>query len=250
MAGRRASRGGPRDRWAAQVAALDDRQDRPRARREPITAGRIVDAALRVVEAEGFDALTMRRVAAVLQASPGALYAHVRDKAELDDLMIGELCSRVTLPDPDPAQWQEQATGVCRQLRDQYLRYPEIWRATLAAAPHSPDTLRIMEGLLAILLAAGVPLQSAVWASDAAFLYTGAYSVMALRRHSGGNVGATVGDRAEATERLLMLPADRFPVTVAHARELTSGEGHDRFDFTLGLLFGGLISQPGGRNEN
>lgn len=250
MAGKSGSRGRvSRDRWAAQIAALDDTQSAPRSRREPITVDRIVDAALQVVEAEGFDALTMRRVAAALQASPGALYAHVRDKAELDDLMIGELCSRVTLPVPDPAQWKAQAIDVCQQLRDQYLRYPEIWRATLAAAPHSLDTLRINEGLLAILLAGGVPLQSAAWAIDAAFLYVGAYSVMSLRRHTDKDTDGRVVDRAEVIERLGMLPADRFPITVAHARELTSGEGHDRFDFTLGLLFGGLTPQIEGQQK-
>jgi AcrR family transcriptional regulator len=242
MAGRKASRGiASRDRWAAQIAALDGTPGTPRPRKEPITVGRIVAAALQVVETEGFDALTMRRVAAGLQASPGALYAHVRDKSELDDLMIGELCSRVTLPVPDPARWQAQAIDVCGQLRDQYLRYPEIWRATLAAAPNSLDTLRIMEGLLAILQAGGVPLQSAVWASDAAFLYIGAYSVMALRRLTDKDTDGRAVDRSEVTERLEMLPPDRFPITVAHAGVLTSGEGHDRFDFTLGLLFGGLI---------
>jgi AcrR family transcriptional regulator len=250
MAGRRASRGiASRDRWAAQIAALDDTQDAPQPRKEPITAGRIVAAALQVVEAEGFGALTMRRVAAALQASPGALYAHVRDKAELDDLMIGELCSRVTLPVPDPAQWKAQAIDVCRQLRDQYLRYPEIWRATLAAAPHSLDTLRINEGLLAILLAGGVPLRSAAWAADAAFLYVGAYSVMSLRRRTGKDTDGRVVDRAELIERLRMLPADRFPITAAHAPELISGEGHDRFDFTLGLLFGGLTARIQGQRE-
>jgi AcrR family transcriptional regulator len=191
----------------------------------------------------------MRRVAAALQASPGALYAHVRDKAELDDLMIGELCSRVTLPVPDPAQWKAQAIDVCRQLRDQYLRYPEIWRATLAAAPHSLDTLRINEGLLAILLAGGVPLRSAAWAADAAFLYVGAYSVMSLRRRTGKDTDGRVVDRAELIERLRMLPADRFPITAAHAPELISGEGHDRFDFTLGLLFGGLTARIQGQRE-
>jgi AcrR family transcriptional regulator len=208
-----------------------------------------VEAALQVVEAEGFDALTMRRVAAALHASAGALYAHVRDKSELDDLMIGELCSRVTLPAPDPSQWQAQAVDVCRQLRDQYLRYPEIWRATLAAAPHSLDTLRITEGLLAILLAGGVPLQPAMWAIDAAFLYVGAYSVMALRRLTGKDTDGRVVDRAELIGRLAMLPPDRFPITVAHAPEMISGEGHDRFDFTLGLLFEGLISQIEGHHE-
>jgi AcrR family transcriptional regulator len=250
MAGRKASRGvASRDRWAAQIAALDDTQSAPRPPREPITVGRIVDAALQVVEAEGFDALTMRRVAGVLQASPGALYAHVRDKSELDDLMIGELCSRVSLPVPDPARWKTQAIDVCRQLRDQYLRYPEIWRATLAAAPHSLDTLRITEGLLAILLAGAVPLQSASWAVDSAFLYVGAYSVMALRRLTDKDTDGRAVDRGEIIERLGMLPPDRFPIMAAHARELISGEGHDQFDFTLGLLFGGLTSQTGGPHE-
>jgi AcrR family transcriptional regulator len=230
-----------RDEWAAKIAALDD----PRPRREPITARRIVEAALQVVEAEGYDALTMRRVAGVLQASPGALYAHVRDKAELDDLMIGELCSRVTLPAPEPARWQEQAIDVCRQLRDQYLRYPQIWRATLAAAPHNLQAARLNEGMLAILLAGGVPIRSASWAADSAYLYVGAYSVMALRRLTGEETGddaeGRAADRAEIIERFQMLPADRFPIMSAHAAELISGEGHDQFDFTLGLLFGGLI---------
>ena len=252
MAGRKASRNvASRDRWAAQVAALTDTPGAPRSRREPITAGRIVAAALQVVETEGFDALTMRRVAAALRASPGALYTHVRDKAELDDLMIGELCSRVTLPEPDPAQWQAQAIDVCRQLRDQYLRYPEIWRATLAAAPQSLDTLRISEGLLAILLAGGVPFRSAAWTIDAAFLYVGAYSVMALRRLTDMDTDGQVVDRAELIERLTMLPADRFPITTAHAPEIISGDGHDRFEFTLGLLFGGLTSHaPEINNEH
>jgi AcrR family transcriptional regulator len=249
MAGRRASRGKvSREQWAARVAALDETPGAPRPRKEPLTAGRIVAAALQVVETEGYDALTMRRVASALEASPGALYVHVRDKAELDDLMIGELCSRVVLPTPDPARWQEQAIDVCRQLRDQYLRYPEIWRATLAAAPNSLDTLRIMEGLLAIELAGGVPIRSAVWANDAAFLYVGAYSVMAMRRLGDQDTDGRSA-RDEVTERLGMLPTGRFPITVAHAAELTSGEGHDRFDFTLGLLFGGLTPQIEGRDE-
>jgi AcrR family transcriptional regulator len=250
MTPEKASRGiVSRDRWAAQIAALDGPQTASRPRKEPITVGRIVDAALQIVEAEGFDALTMRRVAAALQSSLGGLYTHVRDKAELDDLMIGELCSRVTLPAPDPAQWKAQVMDVCRQLRDQYLRYPGISRATLAAAPHSLDTLRINEGLLAILLAAGVSPQSAAWATDAAFLYISAYSVVSLRRRTEEDADGRVVDRAEVIERFRMLPPDRFPITVAHAEELTSGEGHDRFDSTLGLLFGGLTPQLEGHHE-
>jgi hypothetical protein len=110
----------------------------------------------------------------------------------------------------------------------------------LAAAPNSLDTLRINEGMLAILMAGGVPPQSAAWAIDAAFQYVGAYSVVSLKRHPEEDADGRVVDRAELIERFRMLPPNRFPITVAYAQELTSGEGHDRFDFTLGLLFGGL----------
>lgn len=239
-----------RDQWAAQIAALDETGDASRPRRAPITVGRIVDAALGLVEAEGFEALTMRRVAGALEASPGALYAHVRDKAELDDLLIGKLCSRVTLPSPDPAQWRVQAVDVCGQLRDQYLRYPGISRAALEGTPHSLDALRIYEGLLAILLAGGVSPRSAAWAIDAAFQYVGAYSLVSLRRNPGRDTDGRVVDRDELVERFTMLPPDRFPNTVAFASELTSGEGHDRFDFTLGLLFGGLTPHLDGHDES
>lgn len=239
-----------RDRWAAQIAALDSPQLPSRPRKEPITAARIVDAALELVGAKGYDALTMRRVAAAFEASPGALYAHVRDKAELDDLMIGELCSKVMLPVPDPSRWKEQTLDVCRQLRDQYLRYPGISRAVLATAPNSLDTLRINETLLAILLAAGASPRSAAWATDAAFLYIAAYSLVSLRRPSEEDPDGRVVNRAEVIERLKMLPPDRFPITVAHAEELTSGNGHERFDSTLGLLFGGLTPQPESHHEH
>ncbi|MEJ2863777.1 TetR/AcrR family transcriptional regulator [Actinomycetospora flava] len=235
-----AERGASRERWAAQVAALDEPR-RSRARKPPITVERIVATAFALIEAEGYDALTMRRVATALETGPASLYAHVRDKAELDDLLIGEVCARIVLPEPDAARWREQVLDVCGQLRDQYFRYPGISRAALATAPSSPDALRLTEGLLAILLAGGVPPQDAAWTIDAAFLYVGAYSLEAsLRRRAAADADRRLLDREEVVARFRMLPADRFPHTVAHAPELAGGEGHERFDFTLGLLLGGL----------
>ncbi|MDT8911111.1 TetR/AcrR family transcriptional regulator [Amycolatopsis sp. PS_44_ISF1] len=240
MADRSASRGTvSRDQWAARIAALDDPRATSRSRKAPITVGRIVDTAFQLVEAEGFEALTMRRVAAALKTGPSSLYAHVRNKAELDDLLIGELCARVTLPTPDPERWREQFLDVCRQLRDLFRQYPGVSRAALAGTPNSLDTLRIGEGLLTILLTGGVAPQSAAWASDAAFLYVSAHSFEVSLRQSGeGSEPAIEAD--EIVERFQMLPVSRFPNTVAYARELTHGDEHDRFDFTLELLLRGL----------
>lgn len=230
-----------RDHWAAQIAALSGECAAPRRRNPPITVERIVQAALALIAAEGFDALTMRRVAAVLETGPASLYAHVRDKAELNDLLIGELCARVVLPAPDPVEWMAQFKHVCGQLRDLYLQYPGVSLAAFSAVPRNLDTLRIGEGMLAILLAGGVAAQPAAWAVDAAILYVGAYSLeSSLRQRSDLDAVGRPFDKAEIIERLRMLPESRFPNTVAHIREITSGDGHDRFDFVLELLIRGL----------
>ncbi|HEX7301294.1 TetR/AcrR family transcriptional regulator [Lentzea sp.] len=223
-------RGASREEWADRIAALDQREQ---VRKEPITVDRIVTTALRMVETEGFDALTMRRVAAALDTGPASLYAHVRNKAELDDLLIGALSRNVELPPPDAARWREQVLDVFTQLRDQFLRFPGISRAALSAPPTNLDTLRVTEGLLALFLAGGVAPRVAAWTIDAALLYVSAYTFEVSLRAGGV-------DREEVLARLRMLPASRFPHTAAHVEELNSGAEHERFDFALGLLLRGI----------
>ncbi len=202
----------------------------------------VVETALGVITAEGYEALTMRRLAGALDTGPASLYAHVVNKADLDELLIGRLCAELVLPEPDPAAWGEQIRGVCAQLRDQYLKYPGISRAALAMAPTDLQTLRISEGLLAVLLAGGVAPQAAAWTVDALLLYVAAYclEVSIARQRAAHDDDAWVLDRDELQRRLTALPAATFPHTTRYAAELTAGEGHDRFDFTLGLMIEGL----------
>lgn len=215
---------------------------RPRRRKAPITVEQVIDTALDVIAIEGYEALTMRRLAGALDTGPASLYAHVVNKADLDELLIGRLCAELVLPEPDPAAWREQIRGVCTQIRDQYLKYPGISRAALAMAPTVLETMRVSEGMLAILLAGGVAPQSAAWAIDALLLYVAAYCLEAsiVRQRSAHDDDAWVLDRGELLRRLTALPAGTFPHTTRHAAELTAGEGHDRFDFTLALMIDGL----------
>lgn len=197
----------------------------------------VVDAALGIVAREGYEALTMRRVAAALETGPASLYAHVVNKDDLDELLIGRLCAEIDLPEPDPAAWREQIAGVCAQLRDEYLRYQGISRAALAAAPTNEDTLRLAEGMLAILLAGGVAPRTAAWGVDSLTLYVNAYTLeVSLRGRSGDEWG---GDRDELLSRFAALP-DTFPQTKRHAADITAGTDHERFDFTVELLLDGL----------
>ncbi|MFE1931596.1 TetR/AcrR family transcriptional regulator [Streptomyces sp. NPDC056669] len=214
----------------------------PRRRKAPITVEQVIDTALDVVATEGYEALTMRRLAGALDTGPASLYAHVVNKADLDELLIGRLCAELVLPEPDPVAWRDQIRGVCVQMRDQYLKYPGISRAALAMAPTDLEILRVGEGMLAILLAGGVAPQAAAWAIDALLLYVAAYclEMSIARRRSARDDAAWVLDRDELLRRFTALPAETFPHTIRHAAELTAGEGHDRFDFTLALMVDGL----------
>src|SRR5882757_5647204 len=146
-------------------------------RKTPITTDRITDAALQVIATEGYDALTIRRVAAVLGTGPSSLYAHIVNKDDLDDLLVGRLYAEIVLPEPDPATWRQQILDVYAQMRDQYLKYPGVSRAALAMVSTHLETLRVSEGILAILLAGGIEPRTAAWARDALTLYVSAYAL-------------------------------------------------------------------------
>jgi AcrR family transcriptional regulator len=235
----------PRRRRAARHAQPAASAEQRAHRKPPITVGRITDAALEVVATQGYDALTMRSVAGVLDTGPASLYAHVVNKADIDELIIGRLCAQLVLPQPDPASWREQILDVCAQIRDQYLKYPGISRAALAMVATNLDVLRVNEGMLAILLAGGIEPQTAAWAIDALSLYVSAYTLehsMVAQRQNHQDGDWVVG-RDELVRRFTALPADQFPQTRRYAAELTSGTGHERFDFTLSLIVDNLTQR-------
>ncbi|MER7584522.1 TetR/AcrR family transcriptional regulator [Kitasatospora sp. NPDC097691] len=241
----------PHRRRAARHAQPAAEAAAPAPRKKPITVERITDAALEVVATEGYDALTIRRVAAVLGTGPSSLYAHIVNKDDIDDLLIGRLYAEVVLPEPDPAAWREQLLGVYTRIRDLYLDYPGVSRAALAAVPTNLETLRVGEGILAILLAGGIEPRTAGWARDALSLYVSAYAleqslVRQRRRHQDQDQKQEwVLSHEELLDRFTALPAEEFPQTRRHAAELISGTGPDRFAFALGLLINNLRPAAG-----
>jgi len=230
-----------------QLPLVDDAADSTEAPRRGPSAGRkrritvdaVVETAFGIVEREGYGALTMRRVAAALETGPASLYAHVVNKGDLDDLLIGRLCAEIELPDPDPSTWREQLISVCTQIRDQYLRYPGISLAALAVVPTNLETLRVSEGMLGIVLAGGIDPQTAAWAIDALILYVNAFCLETALRDKHIDQEELAAAQAELPHRFAALP-DTFPFTKRYAAELTSGTALDRFEFTLKLIINGL----------
>ncbi|MER7950896.1 TetR/AcrR family transcriptional regulator C-terminal domain-containing protein [Streptomyces sp. NPDC096079] len=128
-------------------------------RPEPLTRRRVVRAALELADAEGLNALTMRRLATVLDTSAMALYRHVPGKGELVRLMADEACGEVPLG-PVPAHWRPGLERAARWLREVYARHR--WMAQAMASftrpVASPNAMAYTEWVLAVLR--GTPMTS------------------------------------------------------------------------------------------
>ena len=70
-----------------------------------------------MLDAEGLDAVSMRRLAEELDTGPASLYWHVGSKDGLLDLVLDAIIGEQHVPDPEPERWQEQLKEVARTMR-------------------------------------------------------------------------------------------------------------------------------------
>lgn len=215
------------------------RKDEPR---RPLTVEAIVETGIRILDAEGLDGLSMRRIAQELGTGPASLYAHVSGKDELLELMLDRVSGEIRLPEaPDPSRWKEQLKEVYRECQRVYTSHRDISMVSLANVPLGPNQLRITEFLLDLLLGAGVPEQAAAWAIDrlALMLDADAFEsyVFTERARRGEDVGQWL---AKIRNYFEGLPAERFPRITAMRETLTTGDGQDRFEFGLEVFLRGL----------
>jgi AcrR family transcriptional regulator len=221
----------------------------PRARRAPreraLSRAAIAEAALRIVDLEGLDALTMRTVAHSLGTGAASLYAHVASKEELLELVVEQVIGEVRLPGaPDPARWQEQVKEMAREIRAVFGRHRDLARASFARIPLGENALQRSEWLSAVLRAGGLPDQVIAYACDLLPLYVMAVAYEEALYQAEDATPEQITEFVAAMRRYFAaLPPDRFPNLVALAGPLTAGSGGDeRFEFGLEVLVGGLAA--------
>jgi AcrR family transcriptional regulator len=220
-------------------------QRQPRRRREPLTQDAIVDAALKVLDADGLDRLTMRYVAATLNTTAAALYWHVGSKDGLLDLIFDRVIGEVPVPDPDPDNWQEQLKQVARGERATILAHRDIIRLSIGRIPMGPNALRYAERVLAILRAGGVPDELAVAGQQLLISIVSGFAID--ETGEGGQPPADQPPTGEAAamarDYVASLPADRFPHLVHLADHFASDDADQRFELLLDLFVGGLAQR-------
>jgi AcrR family transcriptional regulator len=209
-------------------------QRRSRRPRGSLTPEAILDAAEAVAAEEGFDALSMRAVAARLGAAPMALYNHFATKERLVDALLDRVLGRFE-PPPAAGDPAEDLRRFARAHRRLLTAHP--WAVAPLFSSPSPglNAVRIGEHALAILRGAGLSADQAVAAfSGVVALNYGWSSFTAARALDPGGPAHEVG------AMLAALPASEFPLTVGVAREMGAYGGDAHYELVLGALVEGL----------
>jgi len=204
--------------------------------RAPLTRERIVETALRIMDSEGLEAVTMRRVGHELGVEAMSLYGHVRDKEEILSGVIEAVMAEFEFPHDHP-DWREAARRAAR-----------AWRALLTAHPNvltlmshqrkpmtSPVALRPTEHALTILSRAGLSREETVRAFRAFGGYIQGFVLAEIANMFGGrDVHVSREDLARS------LPLEELPELASHLEFLFDCDLDAEFEYGLDLMIRGL----------
>jgi AcrR family transcriptional regulator len=127
------------------------------ARPTPLTRETIFSAALALIDAEGADALSMRRLARELGVEAMSLYHHVPNKQALIDGVVDlALTAQAPAPPPPAGDWRETVTAAVCSFRRALTTHPNVLPYMITSPPTSPEASRMyIEAPLRFLVAQG-----------------------------------------------------------------------------------------------
>jgi AcrR family transcriptional regulator len=209
----------------------------------PLTRELILSCALAIIDRDGIDGLTMRRLGKALGRDPMTLYRHAPNKAALLD-GIAEIVLEQLLVDTGDGDWVTQLRAVARRFRRLALDHPHVVPLLVTQPLATPlglrplGTLRPLENVLTLLTRAGFT------GADALHVYRALFGF--LHGHVLDELQELV-ERPEETDDLLRLglhrlPIGDFPLLRGLAPVLASYDGAAELERGLDILFSGLTA--------
>jgi len=216
-------------------APIDDPDRRPQ-----LTRQRVVTEALAVIAEDGVQALTMRSLAARLGVVPGALYHHVGNKQQLQDLVLDGVLAEVEFDLDSSLAWTEQLKILATRLRQVLEAHPGVAGILKTRDPLGPHSLALAEAFLGPLQAAGFADREAGLAFFLLVDYTIGFAVSSPRTSVNEQRVRDTAIRTQLHQFFRSLPPDRFPALVALGEHVWVDNRDQRFTAGLQVLVDGL----------
>jgi hypothetical protein len=209
-------------------------------RRRQLTRERVVEEALAVIAQDGVEALTMRGLAARLGVVPGAVYRHVRNKQQLQDLVLDGVLAEVDVHLDLSLAWTEQLKLLAHRLRAVLEAHPGVAGILKTRDPLGPHSLVLAEAFLGPLQTAGFGNRDAGLAFFLLVDYTIGFAVSSPPTSVNEQRVRDPATRTQLHQFFRSLPSDRFPALVALGEHVWVDNRDERFTAGLDVLVDGL----------
>lgn len=220
-----------------EVSTPTSRSRRERPAKPPLSRAAIIEAALSVLEAEGIEKLTMRRLAAELDTGAASLYVYVRSTTEVHAWLIDRLLARLDLTWNGPGDWRRRLRTLLTDYADLLMEHPGLARSAVWTWPRGDHYLDLVELILRLLQAGGVPPERAAWGVDVLL-----QQATADAAEHGTRAG---GEVAEQTTALEAADEHRHPnITALGPGGLTGGEPLERRNWAFDVTIAGILATP------
>jgi len=194
-----------------------------------LTREMLTQAALHIVDSDGLDALSMRRLGVELDVDPMAAYRHIPNKGILLDAIVEAVMSEIDTDAVDASlPWQDQLRSLARSYLATLMAHPNAAPLIAQRSLRTAGSLRVVEEALRIMTDAGVELVDAATTIDAIGLL------------ASGIAQAASASPEPADDRFAWLPPQEFPQM---ARALEAGALSHGLADVLGFAVNAMIAE-------
>ncbi|MEU5052411.1 TetR/AcrR family transcriptional regulator [Streptomyces sp. NPDC021096] len=235
------------------IPSVWTRPQRGRRDQPALSRDQIVAEAIRLLDAEGIDALSMRKLGTRLGAGATSLYRHVTNKDELIELVLDEVYGELRVPTvDDSAAWREAVAQSAHSVRTMILRHP--WTASVLGAAGTaylgPNLMRLSEDMLAMLESAGFTLEEANHALTTVTAYvigmtTAEAAMLTMLTRSGRTETEWAEQVLEAGRQAVATYPRLSALYAAHIGKDPQRTREEDFDHGLDRILDGLAAARG-----
>ena len=200
-------------------------------RRRPLDRRTILEAAVRFVDGEGLDSLSMRKLGTELGVEAMSLYNHVPNKGALLDGMVEVLLGDLDIPSESEG-WEDRIREAYRAFRRLAHEHPNVSPLLVVRPPDTMDGVWLVEEFLKTLREAGFDPETSLYAFRALSSYASGYAIAEIRGFAMEPTGSRLGAST--------LPPEDFPSIHELDGRLETVDHDAEFEFGLGLIIAGL----------
>jgi len=211
-------------------------RDTKLTQKRTLTKQKVVAKALAIVDADGLDSLSMRRLAHSLGVTPMSLYNHIANKDMLLDEMVNAVVAKIETPTVGGA-WDVMMRRRARSFRSVLLAHPWAPVQLVSRIAMGEAVLHDINATVGCLIEAGFTYAQADWIRNSIDSHVYGYTLQELNYPVDPETY-----RSAAAQFLPMIPVTQYPYMHAAAQQIIDGQydGRTQFDFGLDIILDGV----------